>query len=355
MNDEREDWPRATEERLDALRRQALEQGRVTGAGVVPSGAPFPIASGENGYYGLPLLKKPVWTWEVPTYLFAGGAAGVAALLAEVAQRTPGAGGLARDARWMAAIGGGVSAPLLIADLGRPERFLNMLRVFKPQSPMSAGAWIVLAFSSATAASLAAQLFEERFSGRLPVRVAGRAAGTAAAAAGVGMATYTGVLIGVTTVPVWASNATMLPVHFAASALGTAVSVLQLLGHQHPALRRLGLLAAAVETLVGARLESSGGPANEPVRHGRSGWLMRASGVLAGPVPLLLRAFGRSPAAQRAAAISTIAGSLFTRYGWIAAGRQSAADPREPLALPAHARRTAPAAVVPGSVEQHSD
>jgi peptidoglycan/LPS O-acetylase OafA/YrhL len=161
------------------------------------------------------------------------------------------------------------------------------------------------------------------------------------------------VLIGATVVPVWSRNVRLLPIHFAFSALGTASSILQLRGHDHPALHRIGVAAALVETAIGAGLEIAPGRANEPVKHGTSGWLMRASGLLSGPIPLLLRTLGRrSPAAQRAAAISTIAGSLLTRYGWIAAGRSSAVDPREPLNLPAGAKRTAPDAIMPSPISR---
>lgn len=336
------------ERRLEDLRREAMEKGHVQGTGIVPGGAPFPIASAGNGYYGLPLLKKPVWTWEIPAYFFVGGTAGAAALIAELSRLGPDGRRVAEDARWIAGVGGALSAPLLIADLGRPERFLAMLRVLKPQSPMSVGVWIVLAFSNVAAAALAAQLLERRFPRAAAPRILKGVAGPAAAAAGLGMATYTGVLIGATAVPVWSRNVRLLPIHFAFSALGTATSILQLRGHDHPALNRIGLAAAIVETAIGARLEGAPGRENEPVKHGTSGWLMRASGLLSGPVPLLLRTLGRrSPAAQRAAAISTIAGSVLTRYGWIAAGRSSAVDPREPLNLPEGARRTAPDAVMP--------
>ena len=105
------------------------------------------IASPENGYYGQPMLKKPVWTWEVPTYFFVGGLAGPAAIIAAVADRNDGRDALARDAHWIAAGGGLASAALLTTDLGRPERFFNMLRVFKPRSPMSVGSWLLMAFS----------------------------------------------------------------------------------------------------------------------------------------------------------------------------------------------------------------
>ena len=83
-----------------------------------------------TGYYGLPLLKPPVWTWEVPAYFFVGGGAGAAAVIAAAARLSGGRDELARDARWIAAVGGAIAPPLLISDLGRPERFLNMLRVF---------------------------------------------------------------------------------------------------------------------------------------------------------------------------------------------------------------------------------
>ena len=296
--------------------------------------APYPTAAAGGGYYGRPLLKPPVWTWEIPTYFFVGGAAGAAAVIAEMAGRRGGDAGLTRDARWLAAAGGALSGPLLVADLGRPGRFLNMLRVFKPQSPMSAGVYVVMAFSAASAAALAAHEAARRSEAVLP---RGLEAGASAAAAlsGLGMATYTGVLLGATAVPAWATHVRLLPFHFAASGLAAAVSLLELRGHTHRSLKRLAIGAAAAETLVGAHLETRTGRASEPLKHGRSGWLMRAAGVLSGPVPLLLRTLGRrSPHAAHVASIAMVAGSLLTRYAWISAGRASAADPREPLSLP---------------------
>ena len=127
--------------------------------------------SAEPGYYGQELLKAPVWTWEVPAYFFVGGAAGAAALIAAVARRTGASDALVRDARWIAAAGGALSPPLLISDLGRPERFLNMLRVFKLRSPMSVGAWTLVAFSNASAASAFAGLASRTTGRRLPGRL----------------------------------------------------------------------------------------------------------------------------------------------------------------------------------------
>src|SRR5918996_4614863 len=111
-----------------------------------------------DDYHGFPLLKRPVWTWEIPTYFFVGGIAGASALVGAVARRTGASDTLVRDARWIAAVGAVLSPPLLIADLGRPERFLNMLRVFKLRSPMSVGVWTLVAFSQAASAAAFADL-----------------------------------------------------------------------------------------------------------------------------------------------------------------------------------------------------
>jgi hypothetical protein len=335
----------ASERRLDELRAQAAEAGIASGSGVRPEGGPMPVAaaataSAATGYYGRPLLKAPTWTWEVPLYFFIGGAAGAAAVVGATARAVAGNDEreLVRDARWVAALGGALSAPLLVSDLGRPERFLNMLRVWKPQSPMSMGAWTLTAFGSSAGAAAFAELVERRAGSggsrlgervAMPVRIVADAAGMLAAATGLAMTTYTGVLVGATAIPAWNRSVSVLPVHFAASGLGAAVSLLELLGHDHPALNRLGLAAALVEIATGLVHELDPDPAHAPLKEGSSGTLVRAGGVLSGPVPLLLRLLGR----RKAAAVAALAGSLVTRYGWVAAGRESARDPRVPLEL----------------------
>ncbi|HEY0876628.1 MAG TPA: NrfD/PsrC family molybdoenzyme membrane anchor subunit [Vicinamibacterales bacterium] len=293
-----------------------------------------PVASASTGYYGRPLLKKPVWTWEIPIYFFIGGAAGAAALIAEIASLCRADQRLVRDARRIAAAGGMLAPVLLVSDLGRPERFLYMLRVFKPQSPMSAGVWTVLSFSNAAALAAGIDVAPRRVRTSWIGRVVGRLISATAAATGLGMSTYTGVLLGVTAIPVWRQHVRLLPLHFAFSGVATASSILQLLGHRERALHRLALMAAAVETGVGAVLESGGSASNDPLRHGRSGRLMRAAGLLSGPIPLALRILGRrSRVLTFAAAASAVAGSLLTRLAWIEAGGTSAQDPGIPLAL----------------------
>lgn len=286
----------ASEAQLEQLKREAELNGRVGRPGVRPPNAPFP----QTSYYELPLLKPPVWTWEIPTYFFVGGAGGAAAVIGFAAQLSGADPKLVRDARRAAAAAANLSAPLLIADLGRPERFLNMLRIFKPQSPMSVGAWIVAAFGGA---STGAVIF--------PRRLADAAAG-ASAVLGLGMATYTGVLLGATVIPLWSRNVRLLPVHFGASAVASAASVLELMGNEQKALHRLALGAAAFETGLGVVLERRGAKNN----------LLRLGGALSGPIPLALRLMGRRT--RRVAALSSLVGSLITRFAWVEAGKKSA-------------------------------
>ena len=324
---------RASEARLLELRRQAETRGRVEGAGVHPPGAPFPKASPESGYYGIPLLKKPQWKWEVPLYFFVGGAAGSAAVIGAMANWIGSDPELRRNARLVAAAGGMISTGLLVADLGRPARFLNMLRVFKKQSAMSVGAWTLAAFSSFSGATAFAELVNEHFD-FFPVRVLGHISEAFSAALGLPFHNYTGVLIGATAIPVWNRNITTLPIHFGMSGLNSAVAILELLGHNNTALNLLGIGASAFEAYEGLHLEQRPEAALEPLKHGLSGWITRLGGVLSGPAPLSLRLAAQisgSRRMRRAACWAAIAGSLLTRYGWMQAGKASARDWRLPL------------------------
>src|SRR5689334_24883800 len=142
-----------------------------------------------ESYYGKPILKEPTWkTPDVPLYLFLGGMAGASALLAEGAALSD-RPELERVARLAAAGGAAAGTVALVHDLGRPERFLNMLRVLKPTSPLSVGSFILAPFASLSGAAFASQL-----TGRLP-RL-GRLAGVGAAVFGPPLATYTAALIG---------------------------------------------------------------------------------------------------------------------------------------------------------------
>src|SRR5262249_8552861 len=141
-----------SEKGLEELREQALKDGIVAGRGVDVAGGPIPR---KAGYYGQPVVKPPVWTWEIPVYLFVGGLAGMSPAIALAAAIFRHAD-VTRAALWTAAIGAVISPILLIVDLGRPHLFINMLRVFKPQSVMSMGVWILTAFGACVVPALIA-------------------------------------------------------------------------------------------------------------------------------------------------------------------------------------------------------
>ena len=106
-----------------------------------------------ESYYGRQIIKTPTWkTPDVPLYLFLGGLAGSSAVLAEGAALT-GNASLERVTRLAAATGAGIGSVFLIHDLGRPMRFLNMLRVFKVTSPLSVGSFILAPFASLASAA----------------------------------------------------------------------------------------------------------------------------------------------------------------------------------------------------------
>jgi formate-dependent nitrite reductase membrane component NrfD len=194
-------------------------------------------------------------------------------------------------------------------------------------------------FTSASAAAAFAGIIRERVADSLPVRLLENGGEFVSAVTGLGMSSYTGVLIGATAIPVWNKNVDTLPLHFAASGLGAAVSILELAGHDAAALNLLGIGSALAESVEGLKLESQDHEVNRPLRQGSSGWITRAGGVLSGPAPLVLRLLAAASGGQRArdlrrhAAIMTVAGSLLTRVGWLRAGHASARDYRLPLEI----------------------
>jgi hypothetical protein len=329
----KESFPSADlrEARLQEIRREALNSSLES---LPKRRSSITNASPETGYYGMPLLKKPQWTNEVPLYFFCGGAAGAAAIIASVAAIDGHDKSVARDARYIAAIGGMISPALLISDLGMPSRFLHMLRIFKPQSAMSVGSWTLMAFSSSAAAAafLTAWQGQRHRMGR--VRVLQSATEFIAAITGAVISSYTGVLLGASAIPVWNQNVSILPVHFATSAMAAASALLELKGHQTSALNAIGIVTALGETAIGASIELRKNPALKPLKSGSSGRLTRIGGLLSGPVPLILRLLALSGNEQRdkklrkIAAASAIAGSIANRFAWTRAGVASAKDNR---------------------------
>jgi hypothetical protein len=314
-----------SEKRFEELREEAWGKGVVAGRGVNVAGGPIPR---KPGYYGEPVVKPPVWTWQVPLYFFFGGIAGMSAVIASGAVIFHHVD-LAPAAMWLAAICGAILSPiLLIMDLGRPHLFLNMLRVFKPQSAMSMGAWILTGFGACVVPGLIA--FElhahQIFPGTLDqlLRVAAGIFIFCSAIFGTLLANYTGVLIGATAIPAWFLHRILLPIHFGTAGLGSAAAVLELLGYRIPALNFLGFYAAGVESVLLIWLSvNKHGVADRAIHEHSSGWLIRIGEVLNGPLAIVLRLFGEVPLA----ALSFLIGALVSRVGWIAVGKVSGSDP----------------------------
>jgi len=318
-----------SEKRLEELREQAWKDGVAIGRGVDVAGGPIPR---KPGYYGQPVVKPPVWTWQIPIYFFVGGLGGMSAVIALAAAIFHHVD-LARAAMWLAAIGVVLSPILLILDLGRPRLFINMLRVFKHQSAMSMGVWILTFFGACVVPGLIALELHtiHLFTGAMDqlVRTAAGVLIFGSAFFGTLLATYTGVLIGATAIPAWFLHRVLLPIHFGTAGLGSAAAVLELLGHRIPALNFLGFYAAGVESalLVWLTIDKHGA-ADRAIHKHSSGWLIRTGEILSGPLALLLRLFGFVPFA----AFSFLIGALVSRFGWIAVGKVSGSDPESVFA-----------------------
>jgi formate-dependent nitrite reductase membrane component NrfD len=282
-----------------------------------------------TSYYGRPVIKEPVWRVpDVPGYLFLGGLAGASSVLAAGAQQS-GYGELARVAKVAALSAISLSAVALVHDLGRPGRFVNMLRVFKPSSPMSVGSWLLAAYGPVAGAAAASEV-----TGILPK--AGRAATLGAAVLGPAIATYTAALICDTAVPAWHEGYREMPYVFAGSA-ASAAGGLGLLAthpdHANPA-RELALLGAAVELIAKRQLLArlAGGSHEhslaEPYETGTTGAVLRVAEFLTagGLAGILLGRHSRLVSALSGA--SLVAASALTRFGIFEAGMASARDPK---------------------------
>lgn len=279
-----------------------------------------------GSYYGRPVLKVTRWKApHLPAYLFLGELSGAAAVLAAFATAS-GRPSLARTGRLVSVAAATGGTGFLVSELGRPERFLNMLRVAKPTSPMSMGSWALAAHSSLIGAAAASSV-----TGWLP-RL-GSAAGAGAALTGPVVAAYPGALLSNTAVPAWHNAHRELPLLFAGGALTAAaaagMAVAALPGDRTgfgPA-RRLAVIGAVVESAAGLALERVPGHTGEPYRRGDSGRLLRgARGLtLAGGAAALLGR--RSRTAGLVSAALLCGGGVAAKVGVLRAGVESARDP----------------------------
>ncbi|MFI0372638.1 NrfD/PsrC family molybdoenzyme membrane anchor subunit [Actinomadura sp. 1N219] len=289
-----------------------------------------------SSYYGRPVVKPAPWSHEIAAYLFLGGLAGGSGLLAAGAQLT-GRPTLRRNARLSALAAVGLSGAALVMDLGRPERFLNMMRTVKPTSPMNMGTWILSAFGTGTGIATVAEI-DRLSAARLPLgplraalRAAEAPAGLAAALFGPLLAAYTAMLLSDTATPTWNAARHELPFVFvgsAALAAGGLAMITTPAAETVPA-RRLALLGAAAELVATKVMHHRMDPvAAEPLHRGRSGRMLRWSHALtiAGGAGTALGGHHRGVAA--ASGLALMASSALTRFGVFDAGIASARDPR---------------------------
>jgi formate-dependent nitrite reductase membrane component NrfD len=276
-----------------------------------------------RSYYDRPILKEPVWQPEIPFYFFTGGVAGGCSVLHGIA-RVAGRERLAKTALFVGAVADLVSPGLLVSDLGRPERFLHMLRVFKVTSPMSVGSWVLVVSSGASNTAAALEL-----TGKLrPLKWAAEAVSFAA---GAPLATYTGTLLANTAIPVWHEARRELPWLFGASASASAGAATTLFlgpGDAGPA-RRVAIAGVVWELGLTELMHRRLGFVGEVYEQGTAGRLARASKALtaAGAGLLALRGKRSRPAAVAGSAL-VLGGELALRWSVFKAGFQSARDPR---------------------------
>lgn len=305
-----------------------------------------------TSYYGRPVVKPAPWGHEVGAYLFLGGVAGGSGLLAAGAQLT-GRPTLRRNARLSALGAVALGAVALVKDLGRPERFVNMLRTVKLTSPMSLGSWILSAFSAGAGVAAVSEL--DRLTGeRAPLgrlrpvlRAVEGPAGLEAALFAAPLAVYTAVLLCDTATPTWNAAYRDLPFVFVSSASLAASGLAMIttpVAEAGPA-RKLAVIGAVCD-LVSARVtEHRMDPVTtEPLHQGTPGRMLEWSERLAaiGGLGALFGGGRRGTAAL--SGLTLLAASALLRFGFFEAGKESARDPRytiEPQKRRLAARRAA--------------
>ena len=299
-------------------------------------------------YYDRPALKPaPFNNVVVGSYIFLAGVSGAAQLVASVMQRAgrPDSARTVRNARWLSLLAPTIGSGLLIYDLHTPQRFYNMLRIFRPTSPMSIGTWVLMSFSGSSAMAWIGEML-----GRVPglrwLRPIGAVAEVPAALTGAALGTYTAALLSATSTPVWAAVPRALAVRFGASSVASACAALSLLERRadnHQTARDLdtvALAALSVEAVaswwcqrrwasLGLRSAVDAMPSAGVTRIGADG--------IGTALPIVLHAAALAVPAKAArrgsvlASAATLVGSLCLRIGVMSAGDQSALRPRESL------------------------
>ena len=286
-----------------------------------------------TSYYGRPILKPSPWEADIPAYLFMGGVAAGSSLLAAGAELT-GRTSLRRTGRIGAVVAVSGSLFALVHDLGRPAKFVNMLRVAKRTSPMSVGTWILTLYGPLAGLAGATELrhlVPRRFTRIVALLdLVDRPIGLAAALTAPPVASYTAVLLAGTATPTWHESRRQLPFVFvgsAAAAAGGLGMIGATVADAGPA-RRLAAAGVALELAASHRMENRIGIVAEPLHTGKAGRLMTAAKLLTvvGGVGALIS--GRSRTLSVISGAALMAGSACTRFGIFEAGQESARDPK---------------------------
>lgn len=304
--------------------QQRVKQAEPDAGSVVPLWRQDPSrqAGSPRDYYRLPLLKEPVWIWSVPAYFYVGGVAGGCAVLAAALPAKRRFASLASWCQLLAFAGVTAGPALLTWDLGKMSRFLNMLRVFRPSSPMSVGSWSLAGTGAMATLSLLLGNKTPR-----PVRY-----GTAVGGAMV--AGYTGVLLGNTANPLWLEKRRLLPPLFISSAIASTAGALEMLPlnrHEEKVVQRFGMIGKIGEAAAMVAMERRT-PANSEavygVGKGRGGLLWNAAKValVAGAVLDLIPA--KSPGRRKASGVLTTLGAICLRFALLETGKDAAREPQ---------------------------
>jgi formate-dependent nitrite reductase membrane component NrfD len=310
----------------------------------------------EKSYYDYPVLKEPFWGWEIVWYFFLGGLAAGCYILASIASLTGSKEDRAvvRAGYYLSLLALLPCPPLLIKDLGRPERFLNMLRVFKPRSPMSQGVWGLLGFSFFSGITAVSQAASDGLLGRwwganALAALPRKALAVPGTLFGMFLGSYTGLLLIATSVPLW-SRSKLLGAIFISSAVSTSAALLsltlRLTGAPLKTLHKLERMewAAMLLEIVGllAFLRQTGRPARalvgaRPKEHGITFWTYMFGGGLLLPWLLqTLRLVSKQPERRLSTtgiliSLLALVGGYFLRHTFIHAGKTSSQDARTTL------------------------
>jgi formate-dependent nitrite reductase membrane component NrfD len=299
-------------------------------------------------YYGKPTVKPSKYGALVWSYVYVAGLAGGAQIIATIADLVgkPRLRSVVRNGRYLAMAGPVLGAPLLIADLHTPNRWYNMMRIFRKTSPMSIGSYVLTGFSAASGLTAAAQAI----GGENPHSLAQRTAGIAqipAALTGAGMGMYTGSLLSATRSPLWAAAPRLLTARFACSAVATAAAALSL-GERLNGDRRncapldmLAMTATLAESAIAKASEERYrelGVASPIEGDGPQAASHKLTDTIGHMLPLACFALNavlpkKSRTLSVVGALGVLAGGLLMRRTVMNAGNQSAANPDDYLAL----------------------